>query len=140
MSLKGIRVTNPLKTSIALKKLYKEHPDKVCRGIRHAQAVGNGTRGKYRKELFSILDLSSRTVRKVLIRLELPCSFCGYDEIVCDLHHIFGRHVPNANCHSNLCYLCPNCHRLADEGIIPTEWLTPISAYFPEDWKERYFG
>jgi hypothetical protein len=47
-----------------------------------------------------------------------PCSRCGWYEECCDIHHINGRMVDNCHGLWNLSILCPNCHRLADRGVI----------------------
>ncbi|OHD21620.1 MAG: hypothetical protein A2Y38_02305 [Spirochaetes bacterium GWB1_59_5] len=88
----------------------------------------------------SILELSSRTVRKVLIRLGMGCSRCGWCEGTSDLHHIQGRKVPNPDSHDNLAYICPNCHRLVHERKVAPEELIPFSTYIGDRWKDYYFG
>jgi len=140
---KGLtKETDPRVLKMANTRILRnvEHPENISRGPKHSNAVRRGTEGKYKEYLYNILDASSRTVRNILIRLDLPCSFCGWNEYACDLHHIHGRVVEDADEYSNLAYLCPNCHRLADSGIIPIEWLTPVSVYFPDNWREQYFG
>lgn len=88
----------------------------------------------------SILEISKRTTSKILRRLNIGCSRCGWNEDICDIHHIYGRKIENANNHKNLCYLCPNCHRLANNNkILPNE-LISIYEYVGDNWKLVYYG
>ena len=68
------------------------------------------------------------------------CSKCGWNETICDIHHIRGRKIPDPHSHSNLTYLCPNCHRLAHEKILAVDELIPISIYFGNEWLKYYYG
>ena len=79
---------------------------------KRAKSSAKASKGKYKRNPQSILDLSSRTVSKIIQRLEIGCSRCKWNEATGDIHHINGRNIPNADNHSNLTYLCPNCHRL----------------------------
>lgn len=88
----------------------------------------------------SLLELSSRTVSKVLRRLGLPCSNCGWDRTICDLHHIHGRKIPNPHAHHNLAYLCPNCHRLAHEGKLQAHDIIPFSQQIGDSWRVLFMG
>ena len=92
------------------------------------------------KNPLSILELPGRTVTKILKRLGIGCSVCGWNEDVCDVHHIRGRKIENADAHENLTYICPNCHRLAHKGKIAVESLVTLSAYVGEKWIECYNG
>jgi DNA-directed RNA polymerase subunit RPC12/RpoP len=75
------------------------------------------------KNIKSILDLSKRTVSKVIKRLKLSCFICGWDKAACDIHHIIPKKQGGSNKHNNLTYVCPNCHRLAHDGKI-TSFVT----------------
>jgi 5-methylcytosine-specific restriction endonuclease McrA len=66
----------------------------------------------------SIFDMSSRTRVKVLKRLGIGCSLCGWNEASCDIHHIIPKSKNGTDEHNNLTYICPNCHRLAHSGKI----------------------
>lgn len=92
-------------------------------------------------EIASLRDLSSRTVSKVLRRMNLPCSFCGWhvDGVICDIHHIIERKKGGSDDHSNLTYICPNCHRLAHSGKIRSEDLINLDSYIGEKWREHYY-
>jgi len=103
-------------------------------------AIAKVTKNKHKGDISSILEVSSRTCSKILKRLNLGCCVCEWKEDVCDIHHIHGRKIENADSHDNLTYLCPNHHRLAHKGKIPNESLIPLSIYFPKDWKELYYG
>jgi len=59
----------------------------------------------------SILDLSSRTVAKLLKRANIGCQICGWNKASCDIHHIVEVCNNGSNDQSNLIVICPNCHR-----------------------------
>lgn len=45
------------------------------------------------------------------------CAICGWKESTLDVHHVNGnRHTDNSP--ENLCYLCPNHHRMVNNGVI----------------------
>lgn len=111
-----------------------------ARGAKHSEAVGNSTRGKYKGHIESIAEVSSRTARKILKRLGLGCSKCGWNEAVGDIHHIHGRKIQNANAHINLTYICPNCHRMVHEGKLKPEDLVSLSEFLPSNWRDAYYG
>jgi 5-methylcytosine-specific restriction endonuclease McrA len=72
--------------------------------------------------------------------MKLECSNCGFDKIVCDLHHIKGRKIPDCHNHKNLSYLCPNCHRQADLKIIPESDLISLYDQIGDRWKQYYYS
>ncbi|NBQ68472.1 MAG: HNH endonuclease [Nitrosomonadaceae bacterium] len=124
-----------------LKKYYKEHPEKVAKGPAHAQRIGALTRGKFRISApESMLQLSKRTVSKIVSRLKLKCTVCGWNEAACDVHHIHGRKIKNADSHDNLTVLCPNHHRLAHSGKLHDVKLTTLTELVGDSWKQYYFG
>lgn len=90
------------------------------------------------KEINSILDISPRTVTKILERMNIGCSRCGWNESTCDIHHINGRKIEDFNNHKNLCLLCPNCHRLVHTNKISKDELIPLSIYIGDKWKLYY--
>lgn len=92
------------------------------------------------RRITSIYEASHRTRLKIIRRLALPCSQCGWSEAHCDTHHIRGRKVADPHNHRNLCLLCPNCHRLAHIGKIKPEDLTTLEDYLPKDWADLYYG
>lgn len=129
------------KLSKALKRKWKDEKyRKKLIGEVHSKNVGKGTKGKFKKNVTSLLELSSRTVTKILKRINLGCSNCGWNEETCDIHHIKGRKIKNADSHDNLTYLCPNCHRLAQRNKIPVDQLITLTEYIGEKWKEYYYG
>lgn len=103
-------------------------------------AVSKATKGKYRKIIKSILELSGRTVRKILKRLNLGCSNCGWDKGTCDIHHINGRKINDYDNHNNLSLLCPNCHRMVHEGTLDKNILKNLNETIPNNWKDYYYG
>ena len=94
-----------------------------------------------KKQALNILELSSRTVSKILKRMKLGCSLCGWyvDGVACDLHHIIPKSVGGTNEHTNLTLICPNCHRLAHSGLIETKSLVSFYDLVGDKWKEYYF-
>ncbi len=115
-----------------LKKYYEKNPHK-----RKENAI-KGSKGKYYGRISSILDVSKRTSHKILKRLNLGCSICGWNEAPCDIHHINGKKVKDANQHWNLTLLCPNHHRLAHNKKINN--LISLEKYFPQNWNDFYYG
>ena len=90
------------------------------------------------KNVESILALSKRTVSKILRRMDIGCSNCGWNKCVCDIHHIVSRHKKGSDDHENLSYLCPNCHRMAHDGLIAKESIVTLQTYIGSKWKEYY--
>ena len=88
----------------------------------------------------NIYELSSRTRIKVIKRLNIGCSRCGWNEDICDMHHINGRKIKDCHNHNNLCYLCPNCHRKIHNGKIKKEELINLFDYIGDNWKQYYYG
>jgi predicted restriction endonuclease len=106
----------------------------------HSKTVGAYTKGKYKGEITSILDVSSRTASKILKRLGIGCCICGWKEASCDIHHIDGKKIPNANNHQNLTCVCPNHHRMFHNGKLDKSQFVPLDKYFPDNWKDLYYG
>ena len=86
----------------------------------------------------SILDMSKRTTAKVLLRLGVGCSCCGWNKGSCDIHHIIPRSKGGLDINENLTVICPNCHRLAHEGKI-TEFKT-LPMQIGDEWRKYYFA
>lgn len=87
----------------------------------------------------NIYEVSARTRMKMIRRLELACFACGWDKAVCDLHHIDGRKQENPHRHSNLTYLCPNCHRLAHLKILIGK-IPTFEKIVGNRWIADYYG
>lgn len=128
------------KMRLKAKQQWKNHRASMSLGDRHSKLVGNETKGKFNKDPKSLCELSTRTVRKIFKRMSLPCSHCGWNEDVCDIHHIYGKKIDDANNHSNLTYLCPNCHRLAGSKKLTPQSLINLQLYIGDRWKEYYYG
>ena len=85
----------------------------------------------------NFMDLSSRTISKILNRLGIKCFKCGWGEASCDIHHIIPKKIGGTDDPNNLTVLCPNCHRVAhakDERDFPT-----FADLVGEEWKKHYF-
>ena len=129
------------KTSQSLKKYYKHNINP--RAIPQQKFFWAGIKSskhKFNTNPQSIIDLSSRTKIKVIQRLKIGCARCGWNDAMCDVHHIKGKKVNNCHHHSNLSYLCPNCHRLVHVGIIPSEELITFEEQVQDEWKKYYYG
>ncbi len=126
--------------SISLKNYYKNHPEAIRRGEVHSKSVGNSTKGSTGKIPKSIMELSKRTITKVLKRLNIGCSRCGWKESTCDIHHINGKKIPDHNNHNNLTIVCPNCHRMIHTHKINKTELIPLSISLKESWLDEYYG
>lgn len=83
------------------------------------------------------LDLSTRTIQKIVKRAGLNCSICGWDEDSLDIHHIQLRSKGGTNELSNLVCLCPNCHRKAHSRKISIDRLQQVSMK-DFDWQRYY--
>jgi len=99
----------------------------------------NQHKGK-RKGVSSIFNISSRTRVKVVKRMseKSGCFNCGWNEDVCDLHHIHGKKIDNPHSHSNLTLLCPNCHRLAHSSKLKK--FCTLQEAWGDAWKDLYYG
>ena len=86
----------------------------------------------------SLLDMSKRTVSKVLIRLGIGCSNCGWKESSCDVHHIVPRKQGGTDDNNNLTVLCPNCHRLAHTDKLHR--FTSVPDQIGDLWREHYYA
>lgn len=91
----------------------------------------------------SLLELSSRTVQKIVRRLGLGCSYPGcnwkIEGVVGDIHHIIPKKKGGTDEHSNLTYLCPNCHREVHAGVKDTSKLVTLVDHIGDRWKVLYF-
>ena len=117
-------------TSKKVKKDRNAHCDTCKRRTSHLQDLSN---------IDTLLKLSKRTVSKVLKRMGLGCSICGWDLCMCDVHHIIPRKKGGSNQHENLTYLCPNCHRMIHNGLIKIEKVISMANYVGDKWK-MYYG
>lgn len=126
------------KISKSKKSYFEANPDKIIKGEQHSKKVGIST--KSGKKLDSILSCSSRTVSKILKRLDISCCVCGWKEGTIDIHHIRGKKIENPNSHDNLTALCPNHHRLFHEKKLSIDKIIPFSLLLPENWQELYYG
>jgi len=132
------------KQSDSLKRYYDAHPEKRgtdVRGKEYVKFIGSFTKGKFKGAFIeSILSVSKRTSSKILKRLNLGCCVCGWKEGSCDIHHIDGRKIQSPDNHRNLTLLCPNHHRLFHEKKISKTEVISLDKYFPENWRDLYYG
>jgi len=132
------RATSPeakRKCSESLKRYWKTQPG------RKAQIKSIGTNShRGRRHPKNIFNMSHRTREKVLRRLGISCSYCGWTSEIGDLHHIEGRKGADPHNHEKLSYLCPNDHRLADRGKIDPSALTTFEEQVGGRWRDAYYG
>lgn len=90
----------------------------------------------------NIWEISARTRCKIIKRIAKGCFRCGWNEASCDVHHIHGKKIENFNDHTNLTILCPNCHRMAQTGVIPINEIEKLSLQIivGDSWKNYYHG
>lgn len=88
-----------------------------------------------KKDIKSLLDMSKRTVTKILKRAGAACSICGWNDAVCDVHHIIPKSQGGTDDNGNLIIICPNCHRKIHSGVnfISSEELISKSILFNAD-------
>ena len=134
------KVSSKKKISKSLKKHNKENP----RFSKPKEVFfWNGvktSKKKFNNNPQNIYEVSSRTKIKILERLNVSCFKCGWNEDICDIHHINGRKIPDCHNHKNLTILCPNCHRLAGNKRISLENILTIEEKIGDEWKKHYYG
>ena len=88
----------------------------------------------------SLLDLSKRTVCKILKRAKQKCAICGWDESTCDVHHIVEKKNGGTDNIDNLIIVCPNCHRVIHSNKkYSIEFLNSLSIEKTfKNWKDFY--
>lgn len=128
------------KVSQSLKAYWKNNPDKIRRGEIASKNAAKGTKGKYNRKPKNIYNLSSRTRRKIMQRLNTKCCRCAWGEGSCDIHHFYGRKGNDPHNHSKICCICPNCHRLVHEGKVSRKELKSFEEQFGDKWLEYYYG
>lgn len=104
------------------------------------------TSGKPKSSLKTIKSVSKRTASKILKRMDLPCSCCGFyiKGVILDIHHIIPKHNGGLDDMSNLTYICPNCHRIAHTDISllkkPLVSIEQQLIDLGKNWKDFYYG
>ena len=93
------------------------------------------------KKKTSLKELSSRTIVKVMKRMNLSCFICGWyhPNVSGDIHHIIPRKHGGSDDDENLTYICPNCHRMVHSGVIDASELISIKDYVGDSWKDFYY-
>lgn len=119
--------------------LRKYWATQVKRKIEISEIGKNSQRGK-RKQPKNLFNMSSRTREKVICRLNISCSVCGWAEARGDIHHIKGKKIDDPHDHSNLSYLCPNCHRLAHCKKLDPDLLVTFEEQVGDSWLKEYYG
>lgn len=101
---------------------------------------GQATIGRHHTEITNIFECRSKTMSKIIERLGIGCSNCGWNQAHGDVHHIHGRQISDPHNHNNISYLCPNCHRLAHRGILSKEDLVTFEQQVGNRWRKHYYG
>lgn len=120
----------------------KSNPDRkpgFFTGLTHTvESKKKFTQKKYNKVPENLLDMSSRTVSKIMKRMKACCSNCGWDKTSLDLHHIVAKADGGSNSNDNLTALCPNCHRMAHEGSLTV--FKSVMETMGDSWREHYYA
>jgi len=87
----------------------------------------------------NIFEISGNTRRKVLTRLNLSCFNCGWDKAKRDMHHIIPQSKNGSGDHSNLVYVCPNCHRMIHEGKIDINTISTFESKIGKSWLDHLY-
>lgn len=89
----------------------------------------------------TIMELSKRTISKILNRSRKGCSICGWNESICDIHHIVERCKGGSDDIDNLIIVCPNCHRVIHSNKkYDVEFLKSKSILKTfSNWKDFYY-
>lgn len=97
---------------------------------------------KTNKETFklpkSMLDLSKRTISKILKRANQGCMLCGWNEATCDIHHIIPKKNGGLDTNDNLIVICPNCHRKVHCNKLEIPKEKNIEVLF-KNWTDYYY-
>lgn len=150
----GNAVKNSQKFKNYLKKKKLNKPFKICElcGKQFTNRVRKDSklrclkcrqtkRERKKKIINNLYDISSRTRTKIISRLKLSCSRCGWNEGRVDIHHIISKKNNGSNNFDNLTPICPNCHRLYHEGKIKRNEVKSLEELHINDWwKTVYYG
>ena len=85
----------------------KRFCSRKCKGISHSAQMRRGA-------IRSVGAAFRQTARNYL---KAACAVCGWDSASCDVAHI----VPGLDRLDNVVMLCPNHHRMYDQGLIPRD-------------------
>ena len=107
-------------------------PTAIGNNIRFAKATTKVATIKFK-------ELSKRTQAKVLRRLGTHCSHCDFfcKGITLDIHHIVPVKKGGSDDTKNLSYLCPNCHRMAHNGLV-IDFIS-LEEQIGDSWKNVYY-
>ena len=95
---------------------------------------------KVKDDASNILELSKRTITKILKRSNVGCAICGWNESTNDIHHIVNRSHGGSDNNDNLIIVCPNHHRIIHTNkTYSNEYLFNLSIDKTfKDWKKYY--
>ena len=91
-------------------------------------------------EIKDFFSLSTRTRTKILDRMKMCCSLCGWSQSTVDLHHIKPRKNGGPDTMDNITPICPNCHRMVHNGLIESDILLSFTDLYGDDWKSMYLS
>lgn len=139
----GTSIRNDNKTGLCI-ACYKKQVGAWNKGITCPDDLKKfaSRHGMEKAILTTVLAVSRRTSLKILDRMKIGCSRCGWfiDGVACDLHHITPRSKGGTDEHTNLSYLCPNCHRMVHSGLIASGELVSLHDQVGEAWQDHYYG
>jgi hypothetical protein len=74
---------------------------------------------------------------KILSMMKLGCFLCGWNESICDMHHIDPKSKGGNSNMDNITYVCPNCHRKIHRSIVK-EHIPSMKEKIGDKWKDYY--
>lgn len=116
--------THPVLTKSLLREKYLTKKMKmadIASELSYGYATVNYWIRKYKLPTRIQRDYSRResygTIRKDILKNRgNKCEICGWTEASCDVHHKTPRVNGGSHKHDNLIILCPNHHRMVEEG------------------------
>jgi len=100
-----------------------------CRHLDHGSKVCGSKGGRWKGAA------RGKTSIRLFAKRWLPqqCAICGWHAASCDAHHIVPLKSGGENILSNMIILCPNHHRMVEEGLLSSTQLF-------ETWEQNYAG
>ena len=81
----------------------------------------------YTKERLKDRAKNKKVYREITENYNFQCALCGWNAPTpqggCELHHIDSWKESKNSAKENLILLCPNCHKLADIGMVDKDTL-----------------
>lgn len=155
-NLKNLKKINFLKFEIRNYDVFYTYKCEKCHGqFQTNQRIKNGRKIHCEKckqkrphkkninQITSIYQLSSRTRKKIMKKMNIGCYICGWKQASLDTHHIVYKSQNGGDEHFNLIHVCPNCHRIIHTtNKFDKQFLIKITIQknkqFQSNWKNFY--